>query len=114
VAWERSGGEAGSSVGGGVGLVRAYDRGVDLVNDHCEDRPEYGRQEKTADDLEYGTGLEGAERGASVKPDVFEPRLQGWERWCLHCVYLPLSAEISVGLEAGSRISLKGVSQSHV
>jgi hypothetical protein len=49
-----------------------------------------------------------------VKPDVFEPRLQGWERWCLHCVYLPLSAEISVGLEAGSRISLKGVSQSHV
>jgi hypothetical protein len=93
--------------------VRAYDHGVDPVNDSCEDHPEYGRQEETADDLEYGTGLEGAERGASVEPNVFEPRLQGWERWCLHFAYLLLSAEISVGREAGSRISLKGVSQSH-
>jgi hypothetical protein len=95
-------------------LVRAYDHGVDLVNDHCEDQPEYGRQEETADDLEYGTGLEGAECGASVEPDVSEPRLQGWERWCLHCAYLLLSAEISVGLEGLCGISLKGVSQSHV
>jgi hypothetical protein len=38
--------------------VRAYDHGVDPINDSGEDHPEYGRQEETADDLEYGMGLE--------------------------------------------------------
>jgi hypothetical protein len=84
---ERSEGEAGSSVRRGVALVRAYDHGVDPVNDSCEDHPEYGRQEKTADDLEYGMGLEEAGCGASG-PEASELRLQGWERRCLHCAYL--------------------------
>jgi hypothetical protein len=46
--------------------VSAHDHRVDLVNGDGKDRPEYGRQEEAADDIDYGVGIEEAGNRASI------------------------------------------------
>ena len=50
----------------GLRLVSAHDHRVDLVDGDGKDRPEYGRQEEAADDIDDGVGIEEAGGGASI------------------------------------------------
>jgi hypothetical protein len=66
-------------------LVTAQDHGVDHIDAACNGRPEQRRKEKAANDIAYGMGRKEAWCGASMGSEIFELRLQSWERWCLHC-----------------------------
>jgi hypothetical protein len=50
----------------GLRLVSAHDHRVDFVDSDGKDRPEYGRHEEAADDIDYGVGIEEAGNRASI------------------------------------------------
>ena len=58
-----------------LGLV-SHDHRIDFVDGDGEDRPEDGRQEKAADDIDYSVGIEQARCGAAMGAaagEAFEP-----------------------------------------